>query len=144
MTMCETYTWCTSRESNQGLNDGNSNNVNNNVQWHWGSFNRNSNVTSNVSGNVNSNVTINGLATPIATAVTKVVTTSLSTALATAVATGRSFMYRWVCGVGGRGVVVLEEGVGELVEYERYPRVESGTLGHYLIGFQGGRRNSPS
>ena len=35
-----------------------------------------------------------------------------------------------------------EEGVGELKGCEGYPRVELGTLGHYLIVFHSERRNS--
>ena len=31
LTMCQTYTWCTSRETNPGLNDGTNNNVTDNV-----------------------------------------------------------------------------------------------------------------
>ena len=34
--------------------------------------------------------------------------------------------------------------VGELIRYEGYPRVESGMLGHYLIGVHGWRRSNNS
>ena len=47
------------------------------------------------------------------------------------------------------GVVVLGKGswiVDGMQRYgmQRYPGVKLGTLGHYLIGFHGGRRNSPN
>ena len=67
--------------------------------------------------------------------------TSITTALA--IATWRSFVDGWLCSFVG-GVVVLCEGVGELTGCEGYPRVESGILEHYLIGFHGGKRNIPN
>ena len=42
------------------------------------------------------------------------------------------------------GVVVLGKGSWIVDGMQRYPGVELGTLGHYLIAFHGGRRNIPN
>ena len=52
-----------------------------------------------------------------------------------AVATGHDFMYGKIFSVG-------EGGCWRVDKYKGYPRVKSGTLGHYLIGVHGWRRNS--
>ena len=123
-TRSDTYTWCTSRESNPGLNDGNINNINNiftnnancsssgsnNGSSH-SNINSNSNGSSNVSinridnvrsnSNINGtiNITINGTSSGTCNIISN---GSIST-VAMSVVTCLSFVYGWVCSVGGRG-----------------------------------------
>ena len=106
MIMCQPYTWCTSRDSNPGLYNGNINNVNSNVNC---SSNARNNDIINVSSNINSNGTsisveialAKEIATSPARALAKVaamvVSTTVATALATSITTalvrGHDFLY---------------------------------------------------